>query len=501
MAGDSTTYQLLHTYHTFIEAVDSGKEVRVVFCDISKAFDRVWHRGLLYKLSRIGISGNLLQWFKSYLSNRRQRVVLNGVASDWASVLAGVPQGSILGPLLFLIYINDIVNGITSSIRLFADDTSLYIIVDNPITAAFILNADLDTISKWAADWLVDFNPAKTLTLLVTRKNQPVFHPPLEMNDILITETSNHKHLGITFSSSCTWSEHINNIVEKAWGRLNLLRSLKFKVNRKALEKMYMAYVRPLLEYSDSVWDNCSSESKKQLESVHNEAARIITGATKLCSIEKLLADLGWETLQDRRTKHKLVIFFKIINNLTPNYLAELLPPLVQERTVYNLRNANNIQSLHANTNLFFNSFFPSTIRAWNNLPDETREASTVAAFKYHLNRNRSAPPKYFNAGSRIGQILHARLRMECSSLNSDLYRKNIVNSPSCSCGGFESAYHFFYTCPRYTDVRDRYLSEVLTTHNIHDLLHGKQDASTNENETLFLKVQEFTIRSKRFIQ
>ena len=122
--------------------------MRVVFCDISKAFDRVWHKGLLHKLACMGISGSLLQWFHSYLSNRRQRVVLNGIESNWADVLAGVSQGSILGPLFFFIYINDIVNNIRSSIRLFADDTSIYIIIDDPQTAAFILNSDLDTINN-----------------------------------------------------------------------------------------------------------------------------------------------------------------------------------------------------------------------------------------------------------------------------------------------------------------------------------------------------------------
>ena len=128
--GDSTTFQIIHTYHTIYEAVDSGKEVRVVFCDISKAFDRVWHRGIIYKLKHLGCSERLLKWFSSYLSDRCQRVVINGQASGWTYIKAGVPQGSMLGPLLFLIYINDIVNELHASVRLFADDTSLYIIVD-----------------------------------------------------------------------------------------------------------------------------------------------------------------------------------------------------------------------------------------------------------------------------------------------------------------------------------------------------------------------------------
>ena len=124
--NDFTTNQLIYLYHTFCEAIDNGREVRVVFCDISKAFDRVWHRGLLHKLSSVGFKGKVLGWLSSYLSERRQRVVLNGQASEWTVVEAGVPQGSILGLLLFLLYINDIVNQIRSNIRLFADDTSLY---------------------------------------------------------------------------------------------------------------------------------------------------------------------------------------------------------------------------------------------------------------------------------------------------------------------------------------------------------------------------------------
>ena len=146
-----------------------------------------------------------------------------------------------------------------------------------------------------------------------------------------------------------------------------------------------------------------------------------VSAPTKLCSIEKLLTELGWDTLQERRRKHKLIILYKIINGLTPNYPSDLLSPLVGDNNPYSLRNSNDIQTFRARTNLFFNSFFPSTIRAWNSLPQNIKDANTVTAFKYWLNRNRQLPPKYYSTGSRIGQILHARPRMECSSLNSHL--------------------------------------------------------------------------------
>ena len=142
--------QLIDIYNTFCKALDEGKEVRAVFCDISKAFDRVWHKCLLYKSNRAGITGSLLSWFTNYLSNRSQRVFLHGANSSWKTIKAGVPQGSILGPLLFLVYINDSVEDIHCKIRLFADDTSLYIMVDNPAEAAQLLNSDMEKKHSWA---------------------------------------------------------------------------------------------------------------------------------------------------------------------------------------------------------------------------------------------------------------------------------------------------------------------------------------------------------------
>ena len=207
--GDSTVNQLTHVYNTFCKALDDGLEVRAVFCDISKAFDRVWHKGLIFKLKRAGINELLLDWLSNYLIDRKQRVVIPGGVSDWECVKAGVPQGSILGPLLFLLYINDIVENINSCVRLFADDTILYIIVDNPNNAANILNSDLSIIHKWAETWLVKFNPSKSESLLVSRKINRLHHPPLIMNNQYINEVSYHKHLGLFLSSDGSWHEHI----------------------------------------------------------------------------------------------------------------------------------------------------------------------------------------------------------------------------------------------------------------------------------------------------
>ena len=267
-----------------------------------------------------------------------------------------------------------------SAIRLFVDDTSLYIVVDSPETAAGIINTDLSKMNNWAIDWLVRFNTNKTICMLISRKLIQVNHPPLQMDGSIFTES--HKHIGITFSKKCTWTEHTDNISKKAWVRLNLLRCIKFRVSRKALEKMYISFILPLLEYCDSGWDNASTEPKKKLDAIHIEAGRIISGATKLCSVERLLVELGWDSLKKKkRNKHKLVIFYRIMHGLCPNYLRDLVPSLVHETSNYILRNANNIQTFASNTNVFYNSFFPSSVRAWNSLSEEIKQTSSLSAF------------------------------------------------------------------------------------------------------------------------
>ena len=167
-AGDSTVNQLLYICNEIYNTLDNNKELRKVFLDISKAFDGVWHKGLLFKLKSVGISGNLLKWFTNYLSDMYQRVCIRNATSSWKKINAGVPQGSILGPLPFVIFINDIVNDINSFIRLFADDTCIFEIVDDPIASAAVLNDDLKKILIWAKTWLLLFNAIKTVVLLAS---------------------------------------------------------------------------------------------------------------------------------------------------------------------------------------------------------------------------------------------------------------------------------------------------------------------------------------------
>ena len=386
--GDSAINQLLYITNEFGKALDDGKEVRVVFCDVSKAFDRVWHKGLLTKLKSIGIHGPLLSWIENYLLDRKQRVVINGCCSDWRNVCAGVPQGSILGPLFFIIYINDIVADINSSIKLFADDTSLYIIVDDPVDAAETLNTDLSKIHDWSMKWLVKFNPDKTESMIVSRKSNRPLHPPLMMDNKIINMVSEHKHLGLTISNDGNWGKHVDLIIKKAFTRVNIMRKFKFILDRRTLEKIYLTFIRPLLEYGDAVWDCKTVYLTNKLESVQAEAARVVTGVTRLVSLLKLYAETGWEYLKDRREKHRLTYFYKMNNGLTPGYLSSLVPNTLRNIHDHNTRHATLIPPVRARTTLYAHYFLPQTVRSWNLLPDSTKNCPSINVFKSRLNLN-----------------------------------------------------------------------------------------------------------------
>ena len=208
--GDSTTNQLLYLLDEIHQAFDSTKsfEVRTVYLDISKAFDKVWRDGLIFKLEQNGISGNLLKLVQNYLINRKQRVVQNGSYSDYTSIESGAPQGSVLGPLLFLVYINDLERNIKSNVKFFADDTILFSIVKNPEISANDLIRDLDVIHQWAHQWKLEFNtdPIKQATevLFSCKKSSPK-HPQIMFNGTVVAKMNEQKHLGLIIDSSLSF--------------------------------------------------------------------------------------------------------------------------------------------------------------------------------------------------------------------------------------------------------------------------------------------------------
>ena len=234
-------------------------------------------------------ASTLLHWFRHYLSDRKQRVVIVNSSSSWEDIYTGVPQWSSFGHLLFLIFINDIVEGINSNIILFANDTILYIIVDSP-----------DTSAKTVISTQYIFGPKHcSLPSIKLKRNLYYFrkkwikvdHPSLLMDTTTIPSVNNHKHLGLTLSEDAKWKDHITLTLNKAWQRIGILRTLKFVVNRSSLEKMYFCFIRPTLEYADVLWDNCTNALKQDIEDVQIEAARTVTGATKLCNTQHMLSE------------------------------------------------------------------------------------------------------------------------------------------------------------------------------------------------------------------
>ena len=306
--GDSCINQLLSITHEIYKSFDVRLEVRSVFLDISKAFDKVWHDGIIYKLTQNGISGNLLNLLEDFLKERKQRVVFNGQVSTWKNINAGVPTGSILGPLLFLIYFKDLNN-----VKLFADDTSLFSVVHDTQTSANDLNKDLEIMNNWAFQWKMNFNPdlaKQAHEVIFSRKTKEIYHPPLVFNNTNVSQSSSQKHLGVILDSKLIFDEHSKMVPLKISKTLGLLRKLHNMLPRSALITIYKAFVRSHLDYGDIFYNQAYNMSfHHKLQSIQYNACLAITGAIRGTSKEKLYQELGLESLQLGRWYRKIGMF------------------------------------------------------------------------------------------------------------------------------------------------------------------------------------------------
>ena len=250
--GDSTTNQLLflvyEIHQTFADR--NSLEVRAVFLDISKAFDKVWHDGLIFKLKQNGISGSLFKLLANYLNNRKHRVVLNGSCSDYSEIESGVPRGSVLGPLLFLIYINDLERNVKSNIKFFVDDTMLFSIVKGPVISDDDLNHDLDSIHQWVHQWKMEFNPDPTkqaTEVLFSCKKVSPNHPQLIFNGTVVKKVNEQKHLGLIVVSGLSFKKHLGEKIIKEKKNIAIIKHLSNVLPFKTLDQMHKAHIAPAI--------------------------------------------------------------------------------------------------------------------------------------------------------------------------------------------------------------------------------------------------------------
>ncbi len=278
LKGRSTTTQLLLVLCELINNMENGFQTDIIYLDFSKAFDSVCHKLLILKLKTFGFNGPLLNWFSSYLTGRKQRVVLEGSSSEWLPVHSGVPQGSILGPLLFLLFVNDMPEVLSDNtkISLFADDAKLYHKIEN-ITDSLTLQRDLNNLINWSKIWKLKFNASKCKILAINNTN-PLLMFNYSMNSVALSHVDSFNDLGLTINSTLNWTDHISNKISKANSIMGLIkRTLGYRCPMKPKLLLYNSLVKSNLAYGSVIWAYGSKTNLKRVESIQRNATKYIT--------------------------------------------------------------------------------------------------------------------------------------------------------------------------------------------------------------------------------
>lgn len=301
----STEDQTTHLSQVIEDAFQAQKAVLAVFIDLQKAFDKVWKDGLLVKLLRCGISGNMYQWTKAYLHNRRARVSVDGRCGQKVLLRQGVPQGGVLSPSLFILFINDIVAELPRGVHaaLYADDLVLWCSEEYATTATYRIQIALENVAAWAESWCVTINREKSTATLFTlsTKAKP---GKLTLGNATLRYEDQQTYLGVTFDKRMTWKFHINQAEGKARRKLNIMRKLAgttWGATDRILKSVYQGTVRPHLEYGSTSWMTAAKTHQQTLDKVQNQALRIITGAMKTTPIVKMEETTNIPPLTKRR--------------------------------------------------------------------------------------------------------------------------------------------------------------------------------------------------------
>jgi ribonuclease P/MRP protein subunit RPP40 len=368
--------------HDWTVGLNSCSHVDIVYIDFSKAFDSIVISKLLFKLELYGISGHLLKWISCFLSNRLQCVVIDRFYSHICPVVSGVPQGSVLGPILFIIYINDIDSVCCgdAKMQLFADDAKLYsnVVINN---SSVSLQLSLDRLAHWAKEWQLTININKCSVLSLSTSVHSSSRQ-YSIGGVAIPCQNSYVDLGVTVIRNLSFEAHIENIVSKARQRISILFRGFITRNLGLMRRAFIAYIRPILEYNSVVWNPCYTYLIDKLENVQRNFSKRIPSLSALSYLERL-ALLDLEPLELRRLRFDLIYYFKVYNHLTPfdpDAVFLIYTPLPSSRA-----NSPYLQKPTKASNKLLHSLFYRNTDAWNALPVALRLTSSLPEFKRGL--------------------------------------------------------------------------------------------------------------------
>ena len=386
-----TATALLKVSDDIFSSIDAAEVSFLILLDYSKAFDTVNHKLLLAKLMSMGFYGASLEWIGSYLSGRSQKVKSNGQFSDWNFIHNGVPQGSILGPLLFTVLVADLRSSLShTSFHQYADDVQLK--KSSKVTDARNtinnINSELENISNYSISNGLRLNYEKSKYMVIgSRQNVKKINnldlPPIVLDEHILDREKNLKNLGVIFDENMSWVKHVNKLICKAYGSLRTLYRFKRFLSESAKKSLCEALVLSHFNYCDCLFPSLNKSLVEKIQKVQNSCVRFIYNLRKYDRdhISPLLVKLGWLNMSNRRLLHSYSIMFKIDKKLAPQYLIDLVPRNMSVHN-YNTRAANNFRNCKCNLATKQNSFFPKIPSLYNKLPPALKLCKNISVFK-----------------------------------------------------------------------------------------------------------------------
>jgi hypothetical protein len=377
--GRSCLTNLLEFIEDITKIVDRGEGLDIIYLDFQKAFDKVPHNRLLSKLKAHGITGKIYNWIQGWLKDRKQRVVINGEFSDWIDVISGVPQGSVLGPLLFLIYINDLDENVSVSIKKFADDTKIYSGVGKGNVGNHLQDS-LNNLSNWASKWDMKFNVDKCKVLHVG-KNNPC--KSYTMNGKELISIDSEKDLGIHIDKSLKPTKQCAEAAKKGNRALGMIKRNFAHRSKDVVLKLYKQIVRPHLEYAVQAWSPYYSKDIKVLEDVQKRATKLVYDFKDL-SYEARLKKMGLTSLKLRRIRGDMIEVYKILTGrekVDKNYFFTASNNTRVRGHKYKL------YKQRCRIDIRKNTFANRVIDEWNRLPTWVVESDSINGFKNNIDK------------------------------------------------------------------------------------------------------------------